>query len=350
MKIVNECKYVFMDIVGYSKNRSVEAQVDIITELNLLVKKALSDEKIPSANKILIPTGDGICIALIGNNFAFDVHLSVALKILLELSSYNKVQKDQMRRFEVRIGINENIDNIVNDINGRRNVAGSGINYAQRVMSFADESMILLGNAVYEKLSKREKYIGSFNKYSAIIKHNERLIIYQYTNISFDFLNNECPSAFKKEEEVKEKISINTHIAFYMAIIERDKDEIKNGMEDYLDTYYVKILLYYLTKDLLSIFYTESGIIKRPILNIGEALNIEDYSINYKKGITFLKEHILTYIIHEIGGFYTQELLGSSNVEMLFESGSRELLLSNEGKEKLVNEYMNIVSFINGKK
>ena len=58
-------KYVFMDIVGYTKDRSVEAQVEIIRKLNQIVRKALDESKIELTKTILIPTGDGMCIALV---------------------------------------------------------------------------------------------------------------------------------------------------------------------------------------------------------------------------------------------------------------------------------------------
>jgi class 3 adenylate cyclase len=178
--VVN-CKYVFIDIVGYSKNRSVEAQIDIIGELNNIVKQAISSMNIPKKKNILIPTGDGMCIALLKHEL-YDIHVVLALKILELLNEYNKNAKDDMHSFKIRIGINENDDNIIYDINNRRNIAGSGINYAQRVMNLSDANMIIVGTSVFEKLSKRDKYLESFKEYQSIIKHNETIKVYQFNH------------------------------------------------------------------------------------------------------------------------------------------------------------------------
>src|SRR3989344_1508069 len=111
-------KYIFLDIVNYSSNRTVEAQTDIITNLNKIVKEVLNYHQISDDTHILIPTGDGICIALLNLDNPFDIHIKIALKILELLKIYNTSQKDTMRVFNVRIGINENTDNLIVDING----------------------------------------------------------------------------------------------------------------------------------------------------------------------------------------------------------------------------------------
>lgn len=49
------------------------------------------------------------------------------------------------------------MNNIVFDINGHRNVAGAGVNLAQRIMSPADETQVLMGQPVYEVLMHRER-------------------------------------------------------------------------------------------------------------------------------------------------------------------------------------------------
>lgn len=55
------------------------------------------------------------------------------------------------------MGINTNADNLVTDINGARNLAGAGINIAQRVMDSADGNQILVSHSVYDTLRDREK-------------------------------------------------------------------------------------------------------------------------------------------------------------------------------------------------
>ena len=143
-------KYIFLDVVGFTYNRSVEAQSDIVHSLNEIVKASLDEYSIHDDNRIFLPTGDGICIALLNIEClhdiasAYDIHVKIALGILKRLEEHNTSTEDVQRKFKLRIGINENIDNLVEDVNGNRNVAGDGINLAQRVMSLADGNQILI--------------------------------------------------------------------------------------------------------------------------------------------------------------------------------------------------------------
>ena len=79
-----------------------------------------------------------------------DSHLSLALRIVAAVAEHNRDESSPMRKFDVRLGINENVDNVLADINGRRNVAGDGISMAQRIMDKADGGQILAGASVHE--------------------------------------------------------------------------------------------------------------------------------------------------------------------------------------------------------
>src|SRR5712691_1684529 len=131
-------KYIFLDIVSYSHGRSVEAQTDIISTLNQLVRESVAGFEITTEKLIYLPTGDGICIALLDVESPYDLHIRLPLAILAKLLEYNQETFDEMRTFKVRIGLNANTDNLVTDINGQRNVSGAGINLAQRVMNTGD--------------------------------------------------------------------------------------------------------------------------------------------------------------------------------------------------------------------
>lgn len=123
-------RYAFLDIVRFSRTRSVEAQTDIITSLNGIVREAVSSHVARPAEVIYLPTGDGVCISVLDPMANFDIHLTISLGILALLDEWNRHCSDDLRRFGVRIGLNENVDNVVIDINGQRNVAGAGINIA----------------------------------------------------------------------------------------------------------------------------------------------------------------------------------------------------------------------------
>ncbi len=215
-------KYVFLDVVGFTRDRSVEAQSDIISSLNRVVSTAIDELAIPRDSIILIPTGDGVCIALLGLQDPFDCHLQLALEILKSIESHNSHSEDASRQFQVRIGVNENVDNVVDDINGNRNVAGSGVNTAQRIMAQADGGQILVGEFVYEPLRAREKYMRSFRQCPASGKHGRTFNVYQYVEDQVPGLNTEIPAAFAPEKHAEPKLDKRT--AYYLAFAEANSD------------------------------------------------------------------------------------------------------------------------------
>lgn len=71
-------------------------------------------------------------------------------------------------------------DVFVTDINGRRNVAGPGVNGAQRVMNAAGASQILVSQTVHETLRYREAYMRcAFREVPVTIKHGDTVLLYQ---------------------------------------------------------------------------------------------------------------------------------------------------------------------------
>mgnify|MGYP001565306588 CR=1 FL=1 len=119
------------------------------------------------------------------------------------LDKYNQSEKDEMRRFRIRIGINENIDNLITDINGNKNVAGAGITEAQRIMDQGDGANIIVGRPVYNHLRQREKYLNKFKPFTVNIKHNQKLEIYQYVDPDIQYVNSEAPGHLKIEDTLR---------------------------------------------------------------------------------------------------------------------------------------------------
>lgn len=196
-EMTQSAKYIFLDVVQFTHNRNVEAQADIVKDLNKLVVEAVKDHGIADDNRIYIPTGDGLCIALLNTEgrYSYDIHMRIALKLLESLNAFNADEPDEMRRFEVRIGINANEDNLITDINGRPNLAGAGISLASRIMDKADGSQILVGESVFERLQQRERYMERFKPFWVTDKHGARFRLYQYLGASVG-LSLEVPKAF----------------------------------------------------------------------------------------------------------------------------------------------------------
>ena len=175
-------RYIYIDIVDFSIGRTIEAQSEILSALNRIVGQSVSEHAVVSDQMLFLPTGDGICVCLVDLIHPFDLDISIAISVLERVSLFNRNQVDSSRRFELRIGINENQDNLVIDIKGGINVVGLGINLAHRVMSVASASGLCLGPSVFERLNQRELYSSLLKPVQAIVKHGERLQCYEYHN------------------------------------------------------------------------------------------------------------------------------------------------------------------------
>lgn len=215
-------KYIFLDVVGFSQDRSVEAQTDIVHSMNVIVKTAVIDNGIVAEKVIYLPTGDGICIAILNVEDPYDIHVRVALDILNELELYNEGTEDPKRKFKVRIGINANTDNLVTDINGSKNIAGAGVNVAQRVMSLADGNQLLVSQAVFDTLHVREAYMPLFRSYATKVKHGMALQVHQLISEESPGLDTSVPQALKTVERIEPKLSLITACYFALAIKHRE--------------------------------------------------------------------------------------------------------------------------------
>lgn len=245
-----DAKYVFLDIVGFTRGRSVEAQADIVTSLNEVVRESLKIREIPEHQRLLLPTGDGICIVLFGKGPLYDAHVLLALAILERVEEHNSQTEDEMRRFRVRVGINANTDNLITDINERQNVAGAGINGAQRVMNSADGGQVLVSDAVYDTLMLREKYMEVFRHYTATTKHGEAIRVHQLVKEGTHGLNLDVPSAFEQPEQPKsEELRLSKQAAYYLAHALASRKTFMQHKDEMYDDHAAVVLLSLLAKD-----------------------------------------------------------------------------------------------------
>ena len=175
-------RYVYFDVVNFSKERSIEAQTDILIHLNQVVGQAVSGIIALSDQTIFLPTGDGVCVCLVNLIHPLDLDIRIGLDVLDRLFVMRQEMIDQTRQYEVRVGLNENQDNLIMDVRGCANVVGLGINTAQRIMSVAAPSRLMLGCTVFERLSQREAYRSWIRPVPAIVKHGQRLRCYEFFN------------------------------------------------------------------------------------------------------------------------------------------------------------------------
>jgi TolB-like protein/class 3 adenylate cyclase/Flp pilus assembly protein TadD len=132
---------LFIDIVGYSK-LLIHEQSEQLQKLKGLVRGTEQFRLAEAEGKLLrLPTGDGG--ALVFRNTQ-EAPVLCALEISKALKHYPELR--------VRMGIHSGPVNEVADLNEQMNVAGAGINIAQRVMDCGDAGHILLSKHVAEDL------------------------------------------------------------------------------------------------------------------------------------------------------------------------------------------------------
>jgi len=135
---------LFIDIVAYSKMAS-DDQLAAIKELNQIVQSTDEFRKEERENRLLkLATGDGM--ALIFYHSPED-----PVECALEIS---RAVKEQHSNLRLRMGVHSGPISGMVDVNGRANVAGAGINTAQRVMDCGDAGHILLSTRVAEDLEQ----------------------------------------------------------------------------------------------------------------------------------------------------------------------------------------------------
>jgi len=134
---------LFVDVVGYSK-LLINEQRERLEALNEIVRNtAQFRESAASGMLVRLPTGDGM--ALIFRD-TLEAPVRCALEIGKALKNYSAIT--------VRMGIHSGPVSDVRDVNERANLAGAGINTAQRVMDCGDAGHILLSQRVAEDLSQ----------------------------------------------------------------------------------------------------------------------------------------------------------------------------------------------------
>src|SRR5947208_3219098 len=159
---------LFIDIVAYSK-MAMDDQRAAIEKLNQVVQSTDEFRKAESENRLLkIATGDGM--ALIFYHSPED-----PVECALEISRALKEQHPQLR---LRMGVNSGPVSGVVDVNGRANVAGAGINVAQRVMDCGDAGHILLSKRVAEDLQQFKHWRPHlYHLGECEVKHGEKIDI-----------------------------------------------------------------------------------------------------------------------------------------------------------------------------
>ena len=138
---------LFIDIVGYSK-MLINEQSESLQELNQIVRETAAFRAAEAAGKLArFPTGDGMALV-------FSTTPEAPVECALEIGKALKSRPE----LRVRMGVHSGPVSAVTDVNDRSNIAGSGINIAQRVMDCGDAGHILLSKRVAEDLAQYRQW------------------------------------------------------------------------------------------------------------------------------------------------------------------------------------------------
>ena len=156
---------LFTDIVGYSK-LPIHQQRAVVERLNEIVRGTDEFQAAETAGRLIkIPTGDGITLVFYHSP---EAPVECALEISRALKKHPELQ--------LRMGIHSGPVSGVIDATGKANVAGAGINIAQRVMDCGDAGHILLSKHVAEDLEEYPHWQPHLHELGECeVKHGVRL-------------------------------------------------------------------------------------------------------------------------------------------------------------------------------
>ena len=176
---------LFMDLVAYSR-KTIEERVELAGRLTSLVQQTATYRKAKAAGEIIsLPTGDGMALVFFNRPVA-------PVECTVQLSSLLKAHPE----IKLRMGIHAGFVIPTTDINEARNVAGGGIDMAQRVMDSGDEGHILLSASVGDVLRDLGEYRNHLHDLGEHeVKHGVKIRLVNLYSETFG--NPELPSKLK---------------------------------------------------------------------------------------------------------------------------------------------------------
>ncbi len=182
---------LFIDIVGYSK-LLISQQSEQLATLKRIVRGTEQFRAAEAEGKLLrLPTGDGGALVFRTNP---EAPVLCALEVSRALKSYPELR--------VRMGVHSGPVNEVTDLNEQANIAGAGINLAQRVMDCGDAGHILLSRHVAEDLEHYPRWQPYLHELGECeVKHGLRLsLVNLYTD---EAGNPDVPEKFQRQRRAQ---------------------------------------------------------------------------------------------------------------------------------------------------
>jgi len=179
---------LFIDIVGYSK-LTTEEQSEALHELNAIVRNTEAARDAEAGGQLVfLPTGDGMALVFTHSE---EEPVECALEIAQALRAKPSLP--------VRMGIHSGPVHHVADVNQRENIAGAGINIAQRIMDCGDAGHILISKRVADDLAQSRRWQPYLHDLGDVdVKHG---VVVSVVNLYADVIGN--PEPPKKIELAK---------------------------------------------------------------------------------------------------------------------------------------------------
>ena len=159
-----------MDLVGYSR-LLIHQQTELLKRLNEIVRGTRQFQIADAQGKLVrLPTGDGMVLVFFNQP---DAPIECAMEIGAALKNHPDIQ--------LRMGIHSGPVNEVLDVNERANVAGVGIDLAQRVMDCGDAGHILLSKRVADDLTPYDRWHPHLHEIGECeVKHGHRISLVNF--------------------------------------------------------------------------------------------------------------------------------------------------------------------------
>jgi TolB-like protein/class 3 adenylate cyclase len=187
---------LFMDMVGFSK-LLVDEQSENSRRLNQIVRNTEQFRAAEAAGKLVrLPTGDGMVLVFFNSPEA-------PVRCAMEIAKAMR----EGASFGLRIGIHSGPVNKIADVNDRSNLAGGGINLAQRVMDCGDAGHILLSKRVAEDLEQHSKWRPHLQDLGECeVKHGVRMHV---VNLTTNEVGNPLlPGTFVRAKQAQEAVAL----------------------------------------------------------------------------------------------------------------------------------------------
>jgi len=185
---------LFIDIVGYSK-LLIHEQTEQLQKLREIVRATEQFRAAEAEDKLLrLPTGDGGALVF---RTTPEAPVACALEISRALKNHPQLC--------VRMGIHSGPVQEVTDLNEQINIAGAGINIAQRVMDCGDAGHILVSKRVAEDLDHYARWRQLLHELGTCeVKHG---VTVSLVNLYSDEIGNpELPKKFKRDQAREKRI------------------------------------------------------------------------------------------------------------------------------------------------